>query len=172
VTLTTVGYGDKSPITLGGRVIATLWMIVALVMLSSLTASITSSLTVSSLDSNIKGPGDLAGKRVATVTASANWLDNQGLGYTRYEQLDQALDAVAGGAAEAVVYDAPILSYLLKQPDHQGLRLLEYRFHLHFYGFALAHDSPYRERVNYQILRHINSEPWTRLCKMFLGDEH
>jgi polar amino acid transport system substrate-binding protein len=174
VTLTTVGYGDKSPITLGGRVIATLWMIVALVMLSSLTAAITSAMTVSTLDSNIKGPADLAGKRVATVTASASadWLDRQGLGCTGYEQLDQALDAVADSLADAVVYDAPILSHLLKQPERHGLRLLEHRFQRHFYGFALARDSPYREGVNYQMLRHINSAQWTRLRRMFLGAEH
>ena len=41
VTMTTVGYGDKRPITFGGRVLAIIWMFVAIFIISSLTASIT-----------------------------------------------------------------------------------------------------------------------------------
>ena len=46
VTMTTVGYGDKAPITFGGRVVAFIWMLLAIIIVSVLTATITSTLTV------------------------------------------------------------------------------------------------------------------------------
>ena len=49
VTMTTVGYGDKSPRSLGGRIVALIWMFAAIIMISGFTASIASSLTVNQL---------------------------------------------------------------------------------------------------------------------------
>ena len=46
VTMTTVGYGDKAPITFGGRAVAFIWMLLAIIIVSVLTATITSPLTV------------------------------------------------------------------------------------------------------------------------------
>ncbi|MDT0681298.1 transporter substrate-binding domain-containing protein [Roseicyclus sp. F158] len=40
VTLTTIGYGDKAPITFTGRAVAMLWMLVGLAVSSALTATI------------------------------------------------------------------------------------------------------------------------------------
>ncbi|MGO2102628.1 MAG: ion channel [Psychroflexus halocasei] len=44
--MTTVGYGDKSPLSLGGRIVGLIWMFMAVIILSSLTAGIASALTV------------------------------------------------------------------------------------------------------------------------------
>jgi len=49
VTMTTVGYGDKSPKTLGGRMVALVWMIFSIIFIASFTANITTSLTLSEL---------------------------------------------------------------------------------------------------------------------------
>ena len=54
VTMTTVGYGDKAPVTAAGRTIGFIWMFAAILLISGLTASIASALTVSSLDSKIE----------------------------------------------------------------------------------------------------------------------
>ena len=45
VTMTTVGYGDKTPKTAGGRVIAILWMLVSVALISILSTSIVSKMT-------------------------------------------------------------------------------------------------------------------------------
>jgi ABC-type amino acid transport substrate-binding protein len=78
--MTTVGYGDKAPVTVGGRLVAVVWMFASLILIAVFTAHITSLLTVSHLDHRIRGPEDLPRYRVATVagTTSENYLRRQG----------------------------------------------------------------------------------------------
>jgi ABC-type amino acid transport substrate-binding protein len=171
VTLTTVGYGDKSPITLGGRITATLWMIVSLVVLSSLTAAITSSLTVNRLTAEVSGPRDLHDKRVATVraSASAEWLADQGIEFKGYQDLNQALDSLEQGDSDAVVYDAPILNFAIRNRDGDKLHILDSRFHTHFNAFALPQGSDKLEALNYAILDTLRSRYWQRIQTEYLG---
>ena len=81
VTMTTVGYGDKTPRSVVGRIAGIVWMFVAIILFANFTATVASSLTVEGLQGSINGPDDLAGKRVATVqaTISADYLSKLSL---------------------------------------------------------------------------------------------
>ena len=70
VTMTTVGYGDKAPQTLGGRIVAIIWMFASIILISSFTASITTSLTISELSGKVRGSRDLPTVRVGSVAQS------------------------------------------------------------------------------------------------------
>lgn len=78
VTMTTVGYGDKSPQTVGGRIIALVWMFTAIIIISGFTASIASPLNVNQLGSNQSQIQDFKQQPLATVSNSATeqWLLN------------------------------------------------------------------------------------------------
>lgn len=172
VTMTTVGYGDKSPQTLGGRLVGVVWMFTAIIIISSFTASIASSLTAGKLTARINGPEDLANARVASLpdSTSAAYLQGNSVGFNAFDGLPAALDALAAGNVDAVVYDAPLLHYYIQQRDDDGLMVLPGMFERQDYAFALPEDSPLQEAVNRQLLV-LTSEPaWENMLSRYLGN--
>ncbi|WP_423747821.1 ion channel [Halopseudomonas nanhaiensis] len=171
VTMTTVGYGDKAPVTLAGRLIALVWMFAGLIMVASFTAAITSALTVSNLQRQINGPRDLPGLRVATVadTASAQYLTEQRIEQARYPDLPTAMRAVADGAADAVVYDQPLLQYRNRELGERRLDILRNTFAEQLYAFALPAGSELRGPLAQEVLRVTESAEWQSLMDAYLG---
>ncbi len=171
VTMTTVGYGDKAPVTLGGRLVALVWMFAGLIMVSTFTAAVTSTLTVGRLQGGIQGPDDLLRAHVATIdnTVSARYLAAQRIRHTAYPNVLEAMRAVQKGEADAVVYDLPIMQYRNGELPQGGLRLLPGTFENQSYAFALASDSPYRERLSLELLRIIADDDWQKLQRLYLG---
>ncbi|RJS92874.1 transporter substrate-binding domain-containing protein [Salinisphaera sp. Q1T1-3] len=171
VTMTTVGYGDKSPRTPLGRLIGLVWMFAAIIIISSFTAAIATSLTVGSLASGIHGVSDLAHVRVVTVADSAavEALRNRGIRSSTRASLAEALDAVAEGDADAAVYDAPLLRYRVSEDNARDLMMVDGTFDRQDYAFALAQGSPLREPINRAILAELDSSDWNRLTLRFLG---
>jgi polar amino acid transport system substrate-binding protein len=171
VTMTTVGYGDKAPVTFGGRLVAIVWMFAALIMVSGFTATITSALTIGSLQGGITGPQDLQRATVATVanTVSARYLDDEHIRSSAYLDVYAAMLAVQQGRADAIVYDRPILQYRNRELDDGGLRLLPGIFEQQAYAFAVATASPLREPVDREILRITSGSGWAELQRKYLG---
>jgi ABC-type amino acid transport substrate-binding protein len=116
VTMTTVGYGDKTPKTMTGRVIAILWMLGSVALVSILSATIVSKMTADQVAGvHAAVESDLAGKRLAAVEKSsgAEFLDGRKLRYARYDDLPSALTAVVRGEADAVVNSVGALQYAI-----------------------------------------------------------
>lgn len=173
VTMTTVGYGDKAPQTVGGRAVALLWMFAALIIISSFTAAITASLTVGEMRSGIEGPGDLPGARVRSVAAStsADYLARAGIGYTVSDTVPAALTALADDAADAVVYDEPMLRYETRRAFSQRVAVLPVTFERQLYAIALPPGSPLREPINRALLARTTAPDWQRQLHGYLGQE-
>lgn len=172
VTMTTVGYGDKAPKTLGGRLVGLVWMFASIIIISSFTASITTTLTVSRLESSIQGPKDLAHKKVGTVphSTSATYLKQQGIAVKHYPNVLAALQGVAKGEVDAAVYDAPIMQYLAKSKLRGKVQVLPVTFERQDYGFALPNDSKLREEINRILLRKIGETSYKNIVKRYLGE--
>lgn len=171
VTMTTVGYGDKAPTSLPGRLIALVWMFAGLIMVASFTAAITSSLTVSNLQRQIEGPQDLPGKSVATIanTASARYLRAERISREIFPDLTSAMQAVYRGEVDAVVYDRALMQYRNQQLGNQRLDLLPAVFEQQLYAFALPSDSPHRAAIAQLVLRATESPEWKALLQRYLG---
>lgn len=172
VTMTTVGYGDKAPITFTGRVIALVWMFASIIIISSFTAAIATSLTVSQLETSIDSLDDLRDARVATVagSASAAFLDNLSIPHSDTETLDESLQSLANRQVDAVVYDAPIMRYKVKQQYSGSVSVLDKTFERQDYAFALPANSALREPINREILEIIRSDEWRQLVNRYLDD--
>ncbi len=171
VTMTTVGYGDKAPRTIAGRIIATVWMFTAILIISTFTGMIASSLTESRLGSAIRNADDLKSAKVGSIGGSAaeDWLDRTGVGFHPYPTLRAGLDAVASGQIDAFVYDRPLLRYLVHEQYNDTLRLVPGSFGREDYAFGLPQNSKLREPINEALLRRIDSQPWSALVTQTLG---
>ena len=153
-TLLVGGADNKGPVGVGGRLVAIAWMLLSIVLISFLTASFTTTMTVNSLKGEINGPGDLPGRKVATLAGSTSekWLVAKGIDTVPAPDLAAAIQAMKLGRAKAVVYDAPMLSYYLNQSGDTGLQLAGPVFDRQNYGIGVQEDSPLRERLNRALL--------------------
>ena len=171
VTMTTVGYGDKAPVTLGGRLVALVWMFAALIVVATFTGAIASALTVGELGQAVNGPEDLPNVDVGTVAGSTSeaYLRARRISYQACQDAREGLEAVAAGKLDAFVYDAPLLRYLANTEFKGRVEVLPRRFERQDYGIALPEGSPLREPMNRVLLRRISGPEWQDVLYRYLG---
>ncbi len=171
VTMTTVGYGDKAPVSRAGRLLGLVWMFVSIITISGFTAAIASSVTVNQLQTSIKGAADLPRVNVASVenTSGAQWLSARGIQFTAYRNLQQAMRAVALGEEDALVADAPVMRHLIRDRGDKGLLVLPNLVREESYAFAMANGSPLQEPVNLAMLSILPTEEWRMVLNRYLG---
>lgn len=172
VTMTTVGYGDKAPVTAAGRLVAILWMFFSVITISGFTAAIASVFTVQQLSGPVNGPGDLDRVVVGSVRGSTSdaYLQGHGVRVRYYQDVEAALASLPGGrAVEAVVYDAPIMRYLVNADPELAVQVLPGSFLRQDYAFGLPDGSELREAVNRAMLRVIASPAWEAMLARYLG---
>jgi polar amino acid transport system substrate-binding protein len=176
VTMTTVGYGDKAPSTLSGRVVATLWMFLSIALISIFTGTVATLLTVERLGPRLAGFQDLSHVRVASVTASAaaQLLNAREIPAEHFPDLEQALQALLDGRADTVVFDRALLASALMRRPGLPIAILPGTARLEYYAFALKPDEPLRRQINRVIARTLDSQAWARVRFEYLGghDEH
>jgi polar amino acid transport system substrate-binding protein len=145
---------EEMPKSAWGRVMAVIWMFISVVFIAYFTATVTTSLTVDRLQSNIKGPQDLAGKRVGTIagTTSATYLNQQKIEAIEFKQTDEAYAALNDSNIDAVVFDAPILLYYAAHDGKGKVQVVGSIFRKESYAIALPNGSPYRKLINNAIL--------------------
>lgn len=171
VTMTTVGYGDKAPVTLGGRIVGFIWMFAAIIIISSFTAAIATSLTVSQLETEVQGLDDLPDVRVATLpdSATALFLEKQDIDFDNVASVNEALSLLKKGKLDAFVYDKPIMQYYIKRDFDGDIEVLPDIIERQDYAIALPENSPLRERINTSLLRVIESDEWEQVLSDYLG---
>lgn len=165
VTMSTVGYGDKSPRTTGGRIIALVWMFTAIVIISGFTAAITSSLTVNSISSDGNLIDDFKKKKMGTIQDSGthSWMQNNFFTKRKtYPDMTELLAALDREEIEVVAYDRPILQSMINTDTLERYRLLPINFNPQFYATGMSHNlSPQLQReINFGILRYTEDMSW------------
>ena len=166
VTMTTVGYGDKCPKKVVGRIIASVWMIIGIIWFAAFTATLSSSLTVNRIGhGEIKGLTDLNTKKVAVIkgTTSENFMRYHDVTVMVVETLDDLITSLKTEVVEAVVYDAPVLMHMAKKDP--AIKVVGEMFDIQKYGVAFPQGgpSPYKEVFNVAILEMQGSGEYHRI---------
>lgn len=168
VTLTAVGYGDKTPRTVLGRVVALFWMVMALGIAATLTAAIISAVALRD-NGGFSFPEDLRGVAVGTRASSlsAGYLEGQGIDFQGYPSTEDGLRAVRAGEVRVFVDEAAALRYYNDALFDGGLPVVVAPAGVQRYAFALPDDDPLVEPINEAILRHVNGDSWPDLLRRF-----
>lgn len=171
VTMTTVGYGDKAPITPLGRALGVIWMFAGVITISGFTAAIAASFTASSLNSKIRTIADLPRASIVTLAGSSSeaLLDLRNLDYETVEDLPAGLSALTKGEADALVFDEPLLRYVLQESSYSNITLLGQSLANSDYAFGLRPGFEQRENINRALLTLINQKKWKNTKDVYLG---
>jgi polar amino acid transport system substrate-binding protein len=173
VTMTTVGYGDKAPITPLGRLVAVIWMFAALILTAVFTAHLTSALTIHRLYGPVTSPADLFRSRVGVVegTTSGAYLRGRAIRTISLPSIASGLEALEAGVIDAFVHDEPILRYNVHLNHVGRLELLPQLLDPQAYGIALPSGSALREPLDQALLEIVESPNWRALKAKYLGPQ-
>lgn len=169
VTMTTVGYGDKTPVSVLGRLLGLVWMFSALILTALIIAQLSAAITNHRIAGTISSPADLARQQVGYVRDAASLDDLRALGArpTPFAGVREGFEALRDGRITAFVHDEPILIWMAATTD--TVEVTPIRFAPQNYAIVLPEDSPFREEINQAILEILDSVEWPGIVRSYLG---
>ncbi len=172
VTMTTVGYGDKTPKTTLGRTVAAAWMLSSLILVSLLSTALVSRLTADRVETRSSVASiDLAGKKLAAVAQSsgAEYLDQLHLQYTKFKNLPDALDSLAKGESDAVINSIGALQYSVSTRYAKSIEIPQGLLAAAYMAIALPEHSPIKKSLDRALIRVTNGAEWRSLEEKYFS---
>ncbi len=171
VTMTTVGYGDKTPQTPMGRFLAFVWMFLGILLVSAFTGSVASSITVARLNSSIDHMSDLSRFRNGVLDGSLaeNLLSSSGVPFQKFASVTAGLEALSNGGITAFSGDALTLKFLVRRDFPDTLRVSTFpNTHITF-AMASRPDFPRLQEINIAVIDIVESQSWQAAVTQWVG---
>ena len=155
------------PTTGKGKLVAAIWMVASMFLLSIFTGYVASALTVKKLSDSPMTIADLYHTKVVAVTGStaADRLDVLGIKHSSAPNLEAALQQFKEGKVKAVVHDDAMLSYAAKSLSDVSVWPVDNT--TEDYAIALPQGSPLTEKVNMGVLRIVTSPEWKTIRSQY-----
>jgi len=155
--------------TVPGRVLVVIGAMSSTFIVAGITAMIAAVITTQQLKGQINGPQDLHKVIVGSLqnSTSASYLDKIQVPYNGYNSVKTMLSDLESRKIDAIVEDAPVLKYLIKQ-GHQagkylGITVLPTEFNKQNYAMILPDDHPKQEKFNRLLLEVRRQDKWAAL---------
>jgi len=170
VTMTTVGYGDKSPKTTGGRLVGLVWMFAAIIMISSLTAGIASALTIQNINNSISSVEDLDRFETTTVanSSAAELLDLYRIDTETVFDEKEGLQNLLDEKATLFVYDEPIISYEIQRRSlEDDIEILPQGLKKDYYSYTFSKGSDLLSQIDPVLVSTLKTMEWSKLLEKY-----
>lgn len=169
VTMTTIGYGDKAPVTFWGRAVALLWMLVAMAVTASLTAALVSVVgggTAKTMDI----PNGLRKKDIGAVADSpfGKYLNYENIKFESYESVEDGLKDLSQQKISVFVHGTSTVRYWVNENGSitvgvQNTDTLPQR-----YAIAFSANNAIVPRLNISLIKIINQPNWMQRINRYM----
>ena len=162
---------ENGPTTLAGRIIAIIWLGVAVTSIAVFTAGLTTHFTTQQLEGYVRGVADLHTVRVGAVagTSAIDYLHQERIRFQPFPDAEAGLKAVRDGSIDAFVYDKPLMSWIVLTSYANSLQVLDVVFDQQNYAIALPVGSPLRAPIDHAMLRVLETPWWRDMTSGYLG---
>lgn len=173
VTMTTVGYGDKTPRSVTGRTVVLFWMFLGVVIVSVFTGTVASSITLARAEYSISRASDLVHFRNGVLNGSVaqNTLQGAGIPAQPLKSLDAGLGALEAGKITAFIGGEISLRYEVNQKFAGKMLVLPLATSHVSYAFAMRPGFPpnLRESLNEALIDQTENPHWESLIERWTG---
>jgi len=171
VTMTTVGYGDKTPLTPMGRALALVWMFAGILLISGFTATVASSVSAARTATAVFQLSDIARFQTGVLRGSSAeiQLRNAGIPSELFTSIDVALDAVEQDKIHAFVSDMVTIRYELNRPKWRGLRAAVMHDTSTRMAIPVRPGLPELELINVGVLEVMEDPAWQGVLRRWTG---
>jgi len=147
-------HGDRDAPNVTKRIAVVVMWLVGVILIAQLTATVTSSQIVAHFQSEVRGPADLPGKKIAATpgTVAGDYLTGLGLPFTRMANPGEGIRMLTQGEVQAVVLNSAALQYLAAKRGKGVLQVVGPIFRPYKIGFVVREGSPLRKQINEALL--------------------